>query len=106
MNNPLNPKFYIVKLRFIRVKLVFLFLIQNIDCGYSLEPPRQSGSNVYLQSMFSAKPSLYNWKYQRPTNEVMQSITAAEWVTSLVLNGITGKSTLPSTKFSSQLSFA
>ena len=25
---------------------------QNIDCGYSLEPPRWGGSNEYLQSMF------------------------------------------------------
>ena len=33
----------------------FLFLLQNIDCGYSLEPPRRGGSNVYPQSMFLAK---------------------------------------------------
>ena len=25
---------------------------QNIDCGYSLEPPRQGGSNEYPQSLF------------------------------------------------------
>ena len=25
---------------------------QNIDCGYSLEPPRRGGSNEYPQSMF------------------------------------------------------
>ena len=25
---------------------------QNIDCRYSLEPPRRSGSNEYPQSMF------------------------------------------------------
>ena len=29
-----------------------LFLFQNIDCGYTLESPRQGGSNVYPQSMF------------------------------------------------------
>ena len=28
---------------------------QNIDCGYSLEPPRQGGSNVYPQSMFLSR---------------------------------------------------
>ena len=28
---------------------------QNIDCGYSLEPPRRGGSNKYPQSMFSSK---------------------------------------------------
>ena len=32
--------------------LLFLFLLKNIDCGYSLEPHRQGGSNVYPQSMF------------------------------------------------------
>ena len=25
---------------------MFLFLLQNIDCGYSLEPPRRGGSNI------------------------------------------------------------
>ena len=28
---------------------------QNIDCGYSLEPPRRGGSNEYPQSMFFSK---------------------------------------------------
>ena len=33
----------------------FLFFLQSIDCGYSLEPPRRGGSNVYPQSIFRAK---------------------------------------------------
>ena len=49
---PLKPHFYIVKLGFAGVYLFFLFLLQNIDSGYSLEPPRRGGSNVYPQSMF------------------------------------------------------
>ena len=49
---PLEPHFYIEKLGFAGVYLFFLFLLQNIDCGYSLEPPRRGGSNVYPQSMF------------------------------------------------------
>ena len=49
---PLKPHFYIVKLGFTGVYIFFLFLLQNIDCGYSLEPPRRGGSNVYPQSMF------------------------------------------------------
>ena len=49
---PLEPHFYIVKLGFAGVYLFFLFLLQNIDCGYSLEPPQRGGSNVYPQSMF------------------------------------------------------
>ena len=52
---PLEPHFYIVKLGYAGVYLSFLFLLQNIDCGYSLEPPRRGGSNVYPQSMFEQK---------------------------------------------------
>ena len=37
--DPLTPHFYIVKLGFIGVYIIFLFLLLNIDCGYSLEPP-------------------------------------------------------------------
>ena len=61
--DPLSPHFYIVKLGFRGVYIVFLFLLQNIDCaytlepphidcGYSLEPPHRGGSNVHPQSMF------------------------------------------------------
>ena len=49
---PLEPHFYIEKLGHKGVYLFFLFLLQNIDCGYSLEPPRRGGSNMYPQSMF------------------------------------------------------
>ena len=52
---PLKPHFYIEKLGYAGLYLSFLFLLQNIDCGYSLEPPRWGGSNVYPQSMFWAK---------------------------------------------------
>ena len=44
---PLEPHFYIAKLGYGGVYLFFLFLLQNIDCGYSL-----GGSNEYPQSMF------------------------------------------------------
>ena len=33
----------------------FLNFAQNIDCGYTLEPPRRGGSNGYPQSMFWSK---------------------------------------------------
>ena len=33
---------------------IFHISAQNIDCGYSLEPPRRGGSNEYPQSMFYA----------------------------------------------------
>ena len=31
---------------------IFLIFAQNIDCGYTLEPPQLGGSNEYPQSMF------------------------------------------------------
>ena len=34
---------------------IFHISAQNIDCGYSLEPPRRGGSNEYSQSMFFGK---------------------------------------------------
>ena len=46
---PLIPHIYIAKLGYAGV---YIFLLQNIDCGYALEPPRRGGSNVYPQSMF------------------------------------------------------
>ena len=39
--DPLKPHFYIVKLGFTGVYIIFLISAQNIDCGYSLEPPRR-----------------------------------------------------------------
>ena len=45
-NTPLIPHFYIPKLGYAGTYLVFLFLLQNIDCGYSLEPPRVPTINV------------------------------------------------------------
>ena len=52
---PLKPHFYIIKLGFTGVYIIFLFLLKSIDCGYSLEPPRRGGSNEYQQSMFGAE---------------------------------------------------
>ena len=43
----ITPRFYIVKLGFTGVYIIFLFLLKNIYCGYSL-----GGSNVYPQYMF------------------------------------------------------
>ena len=49
--DPLKPHFYIVKLGFTGIHIIFIISAQNIDCGYSLEP-RRGGSNEYPQSMF------------------------------------------------------
>ena len=34
---------------------IFHISAQNIDCGYSLEPPWRGGSNEYPQSMFLSR---------------------------------------------------
>ena len=34
---------------------IFLISAQNIDCVYSLDPPRRGGSNEYPQSMFLSR---------------------------------------------------
>ena len=34
---------------------IFHIFAPNIDCGYSLEPPRRGGSNEYPQSMFTSR---------------------------------------------------
>ena len=58
--DPLKPHFYIVKLGFTEVYIIFLIFFfltsaQNIDCLYSLKSPRRGGSNEYPQYMFWAE---------------------------------------------------
>ena len=42
---------------------IFYISAQNIDCGYSLEPPRRGGSNEYPQSMFLSRDKTNNVYY-------------------------------------------
>ena len=50
-------KFYHQKLKEKSDKKSDIFYIsaQNIDCWYTLEPPRRGGSNEYPQSMFLSR---------------------------------------------------
>ena len=51
----------------IKISDNFHISAQNIDCGYSLEPPRRGGSNEYQQSMFlnrNKKSNVYPFKPQ------------------------------------------
>ena len=60
----------------------FLFLHQNIYCGYTLEVPQQGTSNVYSQHMFwcKNKKKISTWMpllstvidYIAPDNRVIQ----------------------------------
>ena len=47
--DPLKPHFYIIKLGFTGVYIIFLFLLKNIDCGYPLEPPRVTHNLCFEQ---------------------------------------------------------
>ena len=65
--DPLKPHFYIVKLGFTGVYISFLISAQNLDCEYSLEPPRRGGSNEYPQSRFWTEirkiSEFFIWKF-------------------------------------------
>ena len=58
-NTPIQiyGKFQFQKAENFQIKTSDIFHIsaQNIDCGYSLEPPRQGGSNEYPQFMFLSR---------------------------------------------------
>ena len=58
-NTPIKicRKFHLQKQKKIQIKNSDIFHIsaQNIDCGYSLEPPRRGSSNEYPQSMFLSR---------------------------------------------------
>ena len=45
---------------------IFRISAQNIDCGYSLEPPRRGGSNEYPQSLFSSRNKKNNVYHRKP----------------------------------------
>ena len=49
-------RFFSIKIEHFQLeKFFFIIFAQNIDCGYTLEPPRRGGSNGYPQSMFWSK---------------------------------------------------
>ena len=58
-NTPIQiyRKFHLQKLKISRWinSDIFHISAQNIDFGYSLEPPRRGGSNEYPQSMFLSR---------------------------------------------------
>ena len=49
-----------------KISDIFLISAQNIDCGYSLEPPRLGGSNEYPQSMFLSRNKKNNVYPHKP----------------------------------------
>ena len=61
-------KFYHLEMKKNQINtLIFFTFLLKTDCGYSLEPPRRGGSNVYPQSMFlsrNQKTNVYPCKHQ------------------------------------------
>ena len=51
---------------------IFHISAQNIDCGYSLEPPRWGGSNEYPQSFLKQK-------LKKKYSPVNPSFTMQKW---------------------------
>ena len=65
--DPLKPQFYIVKLGFIGVNIIFIFLLKNIDCGYSLESP--------VEAVLTSTHNLrFEQKYEKYPNFLSENI--------------------------------
>ena len=69
-NMPMQHKeiFKVVKNENFKLKNfdIFLNFAENIDCEYTLEPPRRGGSNEYPQSMFWSKNKKNSKPLQTP----------------------------------------
>ena len=52
---------------------IFNIFAQNIDCGYTLEPPLRGGSNEYPQSMFWSKNKKNRYTPENPQFFVYKS---------------------------------
>ena len=61
---------------FNRIFFIYIFLIfaQNIDCGYTLEPPRRGDSNEYPHSMFWSKNKKIRYTPSYPSFEYKSGI--------------------------------
>ena len=102
---PLETHFYIEKLGYAGVHLFFLILLQNIDCGYSLEPPRrvptiyvleQNKKNIKIflvkNFIFSANFFFLNIAWTSFCNEIFWEhgcvclISEHEWLLKMLLS--------------------
>ena len=51
---------------------IFLIFAQNIDCGYTLEPPQRGGSNESPQSLFWSKNKKNMYTRVNPTFSIVK----------------------------------
>ena len=56
----LTPNFYKVKLEFTGVYILLLFLLKNIDCEYSLEPPQDCGYSLRVPTIYVLRKNKKN----------------------------------------------
>ena len=59
-NKPIQIYWKIYHQKYENFQIFFHISAQNIDCGYSLEPPHQGSSNGYPQSMFLSRNKTNN----------------------------------------------
>ena len=77
---------------------IFHISAQNIDCRYSLEPPRRGGSNEYPQSMFLSrnkknnvypcKPQFYYLKWGLRGSKLYRHVFVMKSAKSVELRGL------------------
>ena len=89
--DPLKPHFYIVKLGFTGVYIIFLISAQNIDFGYSLEPPHRGGSNeypkIYVEAVLTSIQNLcFEQKYEKYQNFSSENFQFLELKFSIYMN--------------------
>ena len=64
--DPLKPHFYIIKLGFTGVYVIFLISTQKHRLWYSLEPPRQGSSNEFGEAVLTSTHNLcFELKYEK-----------------------------------------
>ena len=77
--DPLKPHFYIIKLGFTGVYIIFVISVEK-HSGYSLEPPRRGGSNQYHNLCFdeavltSTHNLCFEQKYEKYQNFLSEKL--------------------------------
>ena len=84
-------KFHHQKKSFQMKILIFFHIAQNIDCGYSLEPPQQGSSIEYPQSMFLSRKATHIFSAK---NIRLLYIESTKTVNEMTLNKLVKLTTL------------
>ena len=63
MFDPLKPHFYLIKLGFTGVNIIFLTFAKNIDCGYQNRLTEASTHNVCFEQEYEKISDFFFWKF-------------------------------------------